>query len=76
MPLSDLFGFSTPMITRLYRRPNLETSRIDHHGGLPDSRYLPRVGFSGGRRAPISTWCPLGTLRETVELSLSAVILS
>jgi hypothetical protein len=26
----------------------------------------------GGRRAPTSTWCPLGTLRETVWLSLSA----
>jgi hypothetical protein len=27
---------------------------------------------TGGRRAPTSTWCPLGTLRETVQLSLSA----
>ncbi|EER40514.1 predicted protein [Histoplasma capsulatum H143] len=26
----------------------------------------------GGRRASTSTWCPLGTLRETVWLSLSA----
>jgi hypothetical protein len=25
-----------------------------------------------GRRAPTSTWCPLGTLRGTVQLSLSA----
>jgi hypothetical protein len=33
------------------------------------------LGFhnnTGGRRAPTSTWCPLGTLRETVWLSLSA----
>ena len=26
----------------------------------------------GGRRASTSTWCPLGTLRETIWLSLSA----
>jgi hypothetical protein len=26
----------------------------------------------GGRRAPTSTWCQLGTLRETVKLPLSA----
>lgn len=30
------------------------------------------IDQSGGRRAPTSTWCPLGTLRETVWLSPSA----
>jgi hypothetical protein len=31
----------------------------------------PRSQVIGGRRAPTSTWCPLGTLRETVQLSLT-----
>jgi len=31
-----------------------------------------QIRTPGGRRALTSTWCPLGTLRETVQLSLSA----
>ncbi|KAF2180855.1 hypothetical protein K469DRAFT_793234 [Zopfia rhizophila CBS 207.26] len=34
--------------------------------------YSERPSLKGGRRAPTSTWCPPGTLRETIRLSLSA----
>ena len=53
------------------------------NAGTPQHRHCPldyrqpmnqsnQIKSSGGRRALTSTWCPLGTLRETVQLSLSA----
>ena len=36
------------------------------------NQSINQIKSNGGRRALTSTWCPLGPLRETVQLSLSA----
>jgi hypothetical protein len=46
-------------------------ARLDLYLRISTICYNKSISL-GGRRAPTSTWCPLGTLRETVQRSLSA----